>query len=206
MTFATDEKPGVVLVQQETFYQVGENEILFALKGNYLRPERTTALLNGVTINIDLTTMYQAKNKMFTVKSDQFVSGKNTLTVTAENLVNTYSESFELVSDATELLVKNNYPYPNPARVKANPLLSFSYVLSREANVNIKVYNLNGLMIKEFSVSKGLAGGKVDFNAIPWDGVDQFGNDVANGLYLYVLTVNDGQNKIVQKKKVGILL
>jgi hypothetical protein len=61
-------------------------------------------------------------------------------------------------------------------------------------------------MIKELSAGKGQPGGKVGFNAVPWDGVDQFGNEVANGLYLYVLTVNDGQNKIVQKKKVGILL
>jgi hypothetical protein len=67
--------------------------------------------------------------------------------------------------------------YPNPF----NPTTTIRYALPEDANVKLTVYNMMGREIKSLVNQKLSAG----YHYAEWDGTDNNGNIVANGLYLY---------------------
>ena len=80
--------------------------------------------------------------------------------------------------------------YPNPFKQTTD----FTFILRSDAPADLKivVYTIAGRKIRTLTPPALHAG----FNAIPWDGRDEHGNEVANGTYLYrvVLTGKDGDN------------
>jgi hypothetical protein len=60
-------------------------------------------------------------------------------------------------------------------------------------NAEIKIYNVKGQLIKEFKMQK-VKGKNIE---VVWDGKDENGNQVPNGIYLYKLS--NGENEIVRK-------
>jgi hypothetical protein len=92
-----------------------------------------------------------------------------------------------LLSDV--LRVESVLPYPNPMRADCR----FTFVLSRQADVRVRVYSLAGRLVRDLGFRP------VDFgyNEIEWDGRDGSGNLPANGVYLYALTaqVDEGPGR-----------
>jgi hypothetical protein len=74
--------------------------------------------------------------------------------------------------------------YPNPFKDKTY----FTFVLLSDAPASVKiiVYTIAGRKIRTLVPSNLRAG----FNMAEWDGRDEQGNDVANGTYLYRVTIN----------------
>jgi len=72
--------------------------------------------------------------------------------------------------------------YPNPF----NPSTSLTYTLKEDGSVKLRIYNIRGQLIRELIDVKQPAGQHV----VEWDGLDNFGNLVPSGTYLYVLDVN----------------
>lgn len=224
MAFETQERPQIRLANPEDYYDVGQNKILFMVRGNYLRLENTKMWLNGVTLNPRLAMdkymdnfkvqsldvvqstgnaliAYDPSQELFMLTVDGFVQGENTFRVAAENLVHQTSSYFSLAVNTAELDAKEIYAYPNPARETGEQMVRFSCILSKPAEIKIRIYTAQGHLLKELAQA-----GVVGFNAVPWDGKDNYNNQVANGMYLYVITIDDGDKKITRKKKVGILL
>ncbi|HTY08672.1 MAG TPA: FlgD immunoglobulin-like domain containing protein, partial [Candidatus Edwardsbacteria bacterium] len=79
-----------------------------------------------------------------------------------------------------ELLCQNA---PNPAMVRTR----ISYTLPGERAVSLKVYNLNGQLVR-ILVSGAQPAGR---HAVEWDTRDAGGNSVAAGVYLYRLVAGD---------------
>jgi hypothetical protein len=154
----------------------------------------------------DFVSDVPANIQVMQFESNQFKAGSNQILIVAENLVNSVSASYTVQAGVGDLSIEEIYAFPSPARVRATPFIQFSYVLSRDADVNIKLYTPQGMLLKEFNALKGQPGGLANYNAIPWDGIDQYGNAVANGVYLYVITVKEGGRTLVEKRKFGILL
>ncbi len=76
--------------------------------------------------------------------------------------------------------------FPNPF---ANDT-QFTFEVTASAKVSINVYTLEGRRIKSFYPEQFALG----YHRIPWDGRDEFGNRLANGVYLYKMTAeNEGQ-------------
>ena len=67
--------------------------------------------------------------------------------------------------------------YPNPF----NPSTTIEYNLPKRSTVKIKIYNINGQMIKELINEEKNSG----HYSLIWDGTDNRGNKVASGTYLY---------------------
>jgi flagellar hook assembly protein FlgD len=65
-----------------------------------------------------------------------------------------------------------------------------SFDLLRPGEVTLSVYNVQGRLIRTL-VSGFESAGRHDFE---WDGTDEFGADVAAGVYLYRLTRGDEEN------------
>jgi hypothetical protein len=221
LIFTTKERPRIQLAYPDDYYEEGQNQALFAVKGNYLRLENTKLWLNDATVNVKLALdqymdnlvvlnaapstadaiFYSPSRNLFSARLTGFKQGNNKLAVYAENLVHSSSAVFNLEVNTGKLEVKDIYAYPNPARETGEQMVRFSCNLSKPADINIRIYTNQGHLIRELNQS-----GQTGFNAVPWDGRDKYNNQTANGMYLYVITIDDGDKKIIQRKKVGVLL
>ncbi len=113
------------------------------------------------------------------------------------NVGDTIKNSF-LVSYDLKLLSLNNYP--NPFKDKT----TFTFNLQGEKRPDsgkIKIYTSAGRLIKEISLDNLTIG----YNQVPWDGRDNDGDAIANGVYFYKMILT-GNSKIETKiEKIAIL-
>ncbi|MBN1464240.1 type IX secretion system sortase PorU [candidate division KSB1 bacterium] len=107
--------------------------------------------------------------------------GEHSLQVKAWDNSNNSSiiETHFIVIDDSELAIRHPLTYPNPMSAEC----SFRYELSQDAEVSIKIFTVAGRLIKAFEPLHGHVG----YNVFPesWDGRDDAGDPVANGVYLY---------------------
>ena len=83
--------------------------------------------------------------------------------------------------------------YPNPF----NPTTSINYDLPEEAFVSIRIYDLRGRLVSILVNKEQTAG----YKAIKWDGVDDKGQLVSAGIYLYEIQASEFR----QTKKMVLL-
>lgn len=98
--------------------------------------------------------------------------------------------------------IRNIYNFPNPVTDQT----SFSYQLSENSDVDLKVYSRSGQLIWERSFASGGEGGKSGFTRINWNGQDSGGNALPNGVYFYIIrATNDSGETQVAKGKLALL-
>jgi len=90
---------------------------------------------------------------------------------------------------AEELRITNVLNYPNPCSSGT----TFIYNLSLEAQVRIEIYTLAGQLIKVIEP----ASGQVGYNEQYWDGTDDHGFPLDNGVYIYRI-VAEADGKVAQ--------
>jgi Zn-dependent metalloprotease len=120
------------------------------------------------------------------IKSDASVTGYGFLSTkysyykTTAVLVQSLTESTPDTPENKELLCQN---YPNP--VRGGTLISYNLPSSR--NVDLRIYNINGQLVKTLVSGTQPAG----YHKINWDGRDGSGRSVATGAYIYRLISGD---------------
>ena len=78
--------------------------------------------------------------------------------------------------------------YPNPF----NPETWIPYHLSKDAEVTLRIYAMNGTLVRTLALGHQPAGiYQTRSRAAYWDGKNQFGEPVASGVYFYTLTAGD---------------
>ena len=92
----------------------------------------------------------------------------------------------------------NVFNYPNP--FKNDTYFTFElHGVQPPEEFKIKVFTVAGRLIRDLSVPKSLL--KIGFNKIYWDGRDQDGNEIANGVYFYkIASKNNGILKTAIEK------
>ena len=136
---------------------------------------------------------YQDGTVTYPVTSD-LSYGQHSVTVQAFDVFNNPAEesaTFDVETDTT-LSIRNVYNYPDPFR--NGTAFTFQRTAAGGAgepvNVTIKVFTISGRLIKTIK-----AYGITDtFVKIDWDGLDDEGDRLANGVYLYkvIATTIDG--------------
>ena len=94
---------------------------------------------------------------------------------------------FSAITDSTgtSALLAN---YPNPF----NPETWIPYQLSKDAEVTVSIYSVNGSLVRTLDLGHRAAGMyQSRSRAAYWDGRNAFGERVASGLYFYKLTAGD---------------
>ena len=94
-----------------------------------------------------------------------------------------------------KLQVMNILNFPNPYATTTQ----FAFEITSSATISIDVYTLGGrrvVSLPEESFSNG-------YNYINWDGRDAYGERLANGVYLYRLTADDGDERITVIRKLA---
>lgn len=103
-------------------------------------------------------------------------------------------KKFFLVSNEAKLL--DVYNYPNPTTGETH----FTFKLTQiPEEIRIKVFTIAGRLVKELKYSS--ADLKYDFNKLYWDGRDEDGDVLGNGVYLYkvIMKADDKTEDVIQK-------
>ncbi len=88
--------------------------------------------------------------------------------------------SIALPSIPAEYILEQNYPNP------FNPETAIRFSLKEKGMVSLKIYNLQGKLIR-IMVDQNLEAG---LHSVVWNATDERGIKVANGAYLYTLKIN----------------
>ena len=89
-----------------------------------------------------------------------------------------------LIPEETALLAN----YPNPF----NPETWIPYQLSESADVTLRIYAVNGSLIRTLALGQMPAGVyQSRSRAAYWDGRNDVGEPVASGIYFYTLTIDN---------------
>ncbi len=89
--------------------------------------------------------------------------------------------------------------YPNPF----NPETWIPFQLSKEADVNIRIFNASGKLVRTLSLGRKEPGLYVDRDrAVHWDGKNEVGEEITSGIYFYTITAGEfsATRKMIVKK------
>ena len=119
-----------------------------------------------------------------------------TLRVEATNIAGQEGSAYFRFLVAAELNIEKIINYPNPMKDRTD----FTFILSKPAEVTIKIYTVTGRLIKTLKKSASAS-----YNEIFWDGTDEDGHKVANGVYLYKVIAENGEGKISFVEKLVVM-
>ncbi len=103
---------------------------------------------------------------------------------------------------AADLALSHVLNYPNPFTTSTNFMLEHNRK-GDVLNIRIEVFNVSGRLVKtlqqtEVSDSRNIS--------IPWNGLDEFGDKIGKGVYIYKVSLKDSSgDKIEQFQKLVLL-
>jgi hypothetical protein len=169
---------------------------------------RIEAWINNGTQSKDLTEYYKSTLDNYREGTVQYElkdlpQGRNMLRVRAWDSYNNSSvtETFFTVSSGEGLAISDVLNYPNP--FSSNTLFTFRQNQGASLDVTIKVFTVAGRLIRSIDwITSG-----EPYVSIPWDGRDQDGDLLANGVYLYKVVARtvDGQYSTEALGKLSII-
>ena len=181
-----------------------------------LRDENGINLTGEVGHRIELIIDEKLKKdvtEFFVYETDSYQSGRleytlpplpegvHQLKISSWDNLNNYSEKVVTfrTSSADKLTLTEVVNFPNP--FSNDTYFTFQLVSPvGEAEVIISVYTLTGRKIQEI---RDVA--RPGFNRIYWDGLDWDGDVIANGVYIYKIVVDDGENRVEKIEKLAIV-
>ena len=109
--------------------------------------------------------------------------------------VTEYLINFTVINQAS---ATNFYPYPNPFTT------SMRFVFTLTGNevpdyINVRIMTIQGKVVKELN-KEDLGDIHIGNNItdVVWDGTDEFGDRLSNGVYLYVVTIRSNGQEVTQ--------
>jgi len=91
---------------------------------------------------------------------------------------------------------------PNPFRPRHGEGTTIIYNLSNDTDTKLIIYDITGRAIWQKSFNPGAEGGKAGQNNVFWDGKNDFGEYVGNGVYIYIIT---SSSKILSKGQMAVM-
>lgn len=157
------------------------------------------AVMDGNENNkYDVTDFYNSDTsyKSGTLEYDfsGIAEGRHSLKLRAWDTYNNSSEaSVEFnVSIGGSMQISNIYNYPNP--FNSSTAFTFQHNYPNDIKVKIKIYTVAGRLIKEIAPPQFISD---KFVVINWDGKDEDGETLGNGIYIYRLTVESADGTAV---------
>lgn len=99
------------------------------------------------------------------------------------------SQTLTLLGHIKQTMIFQNYPNP------FNPETWFPYNLAEQTEVNVKIYDVAGALVRQLDIGLQEPGSyRSQEKAAYWDGRNEFGTKVASGIYFYTFTAGDFQS------------
>lgn len=183
-------KPGDVVSENATLLLDLYDDYGINTTGNGIGHD-IEAWLDGSKNSIVLNEYYKSKIDSYREGTVEYLlrnlsTGKHTLKVRAWNIYNISStaETYFEVVPSTTLSLQNVSNYPNP--MSRETAFTFKHNLLEPVDVTIKVYTVSGRLVKQIE-RRNIPD---RFVLIQWDGRDEDGDVLANGVYFYKVIVN----------------
>lgn len=129
------------------------------------------------------------------VKWSPFLAkGENSIALFAKDVSGNSSDTITvIVNVASDLQLLDVYNFPNPYKKETN----FTFKIAGAGNPDdavIKIFTVAGRLIKEIQLSSPQL--KIGYNRISWNGRDEDGDELGNGVYFYKILVNQGGKQV----------
>jgi hypothetical protein len=170
-----------------------------------------TAILDGNTANpivlneyysADLDT-YQSGKVNYTFS--KLAAGKHTLTLKVWDVNNNSSQATVefTVQEKKDLALDHVLNYPNPFTTHTEFFFEHNQVCS-ELDAQIRIFTVSGKLVKTINEVVNTQGFRSE--GIVWDGRDEYGDQLAKGVYIYSLKVKSADGTIAEKTEKLVLL
>ncbi len=124
--------------------------------------------------------------------------GPHVLSLSAGDMMSNVSTAeigFEVVA-AGRMDISAHTPFPNPFSTSTQFAIEIIAPAGVSSGIELTVFTVDGQRVRTLRDRMGAGGGRL---AIPWDGRDERGGEIANGTYLYTLRVDfDGPRAVTQ--------
>lgn len=156
------------------------HDITATLDGN---AQNTYVLNNFFEANVD---DYRAGSIKFPLNN--LSEGPHRLVIKAWDISNNSSEAVLdfIVVSTKEGQLTHVYNYPNPFTTKTNFMFEHN-MPNQNLYVSINIYSVSGKTVKSIRTMINTEGTRCD--NIEWDGLDEYGDQLGKGVYLYKLSV-----------------
>ncbi len=91
--------------------------------------------------------------------------------------------------------------HPNPFST-ATGATKITYTLTVDTNIMIYLFDVRGALVWKRSCQSGSMGGKAGYNEVEWDGKDDFGSMVGNGIYPFRVVAGA---RVLGRGKIAVL-
>ena len=171
--------------------------------GNGIGHDLTAILDNNNQNPIILNDYYQSNLDDFTKGSIKYpftnlAAGNHTLQVKAWDIYNNSTVGYiEFnVTINTQLALNHVYNYPNPFTTHTQFMFEHNRPFDN-LDVSVQIFSVAGRMVKSIVQQVQTSGYRVD--NIEWDGLDDYGDPIGKGVYIYKLTVRDSNGSTANK-------
>ena len=171
--------------------------------GNGLGHDITAVLDINTKSPIVLNDYYQSALNNFrkgsvTYPFANLSEGTHTLKVKAWNILNNSAEDNTefVVAASAKLALKHVLNYPNPFTTHTQ----FMFEHNRpgdELRIMVQVYSVSGKLIKTIQQDMVSTGYRID--NLTWDGLDDYGDKIGRGVYVYKVHVRDSQGNVADQ-------
>ena len=108
-----------------------------------------------------------------------------------------------IVAESANLAIKNLFNYPNP--FTENTAFYFDHNrLNEDLDILIQIFTVSGKLVKTINTIINSTGFRSD--PIYWNGLDDFGDKIGRGVYVYQIKVRTSDGKIVKKIEKLVIL
>jgi hypothetical protein len=178
--------------------------------GNGIGHDITLILDNNTSQPIILNDYYEAdldtyQSGMVRFQMPKLAPGPHTLTFKVWDVNNNSSESILefIVVEGADVTLKNLLNYPNPFTTYTEFFFEHNQP-GTDLEVQIQVFTISGKIVKTINQSMTNCGYRTP--GIPWDGRDDFGDQLARGTYVYRVSVNTSNGDQAEKFEKLVLL
>ncbi len=170
-----------------------------------------TAIIDENTQNaIVLNNFYASKDNSYqegllNYPLSKLENGRHSLRVRAFDNYNNSGEAYTefIVEENGVLALHHVLNYPNPFTTKTEFIFEQNKIGSN-LNVKIDIYTVTGRLVK--SIQQEINSADRQIRNIFWDGKDDFGDDLAKGIYIYKVSVKDNGGQSAQEIQKLVLL
>jgi len=173
-----------------------EIKLISQMEGFELATSIKNERLIGIIYNLTGKTLPKGIISLVEIESDHKIELSK---VIAGNYIGT---SLQITIDDGSMLIPDRFimhqNYPNPFKNTTK----IEYALAKPSRVTMSIYNIRGQLVKRFKVGDQNPG----YYDIVWNGKDEHGHHVGNGVYFYKLKANIQEGGSFEKiKKVLII-
>ncbi len=126
--------------------------------------------------------------------------GKHTLSLVAWDISNNRglgNIEFNVIS-SDDVSIQQVYNYPNPFNKKTNFQFEMNYI-NLPTDITVQIQSLSGKIVKTIQEKITPTGYRI--TDIEWDGKDDNGSELANGVYLYRIGVHHSSSELIFTQK-----